>query len=337
MVPLYSYLKEIAMTACPFSVASRQAVRAALTHPHLGVRPKDEPVPAALIGTPAQAIFASLVRMNDGAGQRELKVAIEAALAAFTDDEIHRITVCVAQRLETALPTAEQLTRFNYALPICVLAELLGVAHQDRSTLVDEVLDFVRCIAPGASAEQMAAGGVAAEKLQIRMQQADGALFYQLCQHIGDRTLAIANAIGLWFQACEGTAGLIGQALLLVNQPHQSAEELILAVLQQTPPIHTTRRFARQATLLDGQDLAAGQSVLVHLKTPQESFAFGYGAHRCPGERWARLIALAGIGYISTLCLKPELLSHFRWRVSQNARVPEFYTAKENDDDRGDF
>ncbi|QXN62428.1 cytochrome P450 [Serratia fonticola] len=325
------------MTACPFSVASRQAVREALTHPQLGVRPTDEPVPAALIGTPAQSIFASLVRMNDGAVQRELKGAIEVALAAITDDEIRQTTVYVAQRLAASLTTAEQLTRFNYALPICVLADLLGVAHQDRSVLVDEVLDFVRCIAPGGSAEQMAVGAAAAGKLQIRMQLADGPLFEQLCQHIGDRALAIANAIGLLFQACEGTAGLIGQTLLLANQPHQSEEELILAVLLQTPPIQTTRRFARQATLLDGQPLAVGQSVLVHLKTPQESFAFGYGAHRCPGERWARLIALAGIGYLSKHHLKPELLSHFRWRVSQNARVPEFYTAEENDDDRGDF
>ncbi|CAI1029441.1 cytochrome P450 family protein [Serratia fonticola] len=325
------------MTACPFSVASRQAVREALTHPHLGVRPTDEPVPTALIGTPAQSIFASLVRMNDGAGQRELKGAIEAALAAITDDEIRQTTVCVAQRLAASLTTAEQLTRFNYALPICVLADLLGVAHQDRSTLVDEVLDFVRCIAPGGSVEQMAAGAAAAGKLQILMQRADGPLFEQLCQHIGDRSLAIANAIGLWFQACEGTAGLIGQTLLLANQRHQPAEALILAVLQQTPPIHTTRRFARQATWLDGQPLAVGQSVLVQLKTPQESFAFGHGAHRCPGERWARLIALVGIGHLFKLNLKPELLSQFRWRVSQNARVPEFYTAEENNHDRGDF
>ncbi|HGM5488540.1 TPA: cytochrome P450 [Serratia fonticola] len=324
------------MTACPFSVASPQAVREALTHPHFGVRPADEPVPAALFATPAQSIFAALVRMNDGAGQRELKAGIEAALASFADDDIRQITADVAQQV-THLATAEQLTRFNYALSIGVLAELLGVAHQDRARLVDEVLDFVRCIAPGGSAEQMAAGAIAAGKLQTRMQQADGPLFRQLCWQISDRSLAVANAIGLLFQACEGTAGLIGQALLLTNQRHQSAEALILAVLQQSPPIHTTRRFAQQATLLAGQPLAAGQSVLVHLKTPEESFAFGYGAHRCPGERWARLIAVVGINYLSALNLKHELLSHFRWRVSQNARVPEFYSVEENADDRGDF
>lgn len=322
------------MMVCPFSVVTRQAVREALTHPHFGVRPMDEPVPVALLGTAAQSIFASLVRMNDGAGQRELKAAIQAVLASYSDDEIRQTTIYVAQRLAASMATAEQLTRFNYALSVCVLAELLGIAHQDRSTLVDEVLDFVRCIAPGGSAEQMAAGAVAAGKLQIRMHQANGSLFYLLCQHIGDRSLAIANAIGLLFQACEGTAGLIGQALLLVEQRHQPAEELILMVLQRSTPIHTTRRFALQDACLEGKLLAKGQSVLVQLNTSEESFAFGYGAHRCPGERWARIIALAGL---SVLNIKPELLRHFRWRVSQNARVPEFYSAEENADDRGDF
>lgn len=319
---------------CPFSVTARQAVCEALTHPHLGVRPIDEPVPAALLATPAQAIFASLVRMSDGASQREVKAVIETVLASFSDDEIRHTTVAVAQQLAMGLTTAEQLTRFNYALSICVLAEFLGVAHQDRSTFVDEVLDFVRCIAPGGSAEQMAAGAVAAGKLQNRMQQADGPMFHRLCQRMSDRSLAIANAIGLLFQACEGTAGLIGQTLLLANQRHQSAEELISVVLQQTPPIHTTRRFALQATLLDGQPLVKGQSVLVYLKTPEESFAFGHGAHQCPGERWARIIALAGI---SIPTIQPELLRHFRWRVSSNTRVPEFYSAEENDNDRSYF
>lgn len=322
------------MKTCPLSAASRQAVREALSHSHLGVRPADEPVPKALLGTPAQSIFASLVRMNDGVRQSELKLVIEAALAWHGDDEIRQTTIDVAQRLAGSLATAEQLTRFNYALPICVLAEFLGVAYRDRVTLVDEVLDFVRCIAPGGSAEQMAAGVVAAGKLQIRMQQADGPLFEQLCQQFGERSLAIANAIGLLFQACEGTAGLIGQMLLLANERHQSAEELILAVLQQSPPIHTTRRFALQDTWLAGQPLVKGQGVLVHLNTPEQSFAFGYGVHRCPGERWARLIALAAM---SVLHIQPEWLSHFRWRVSQNARVPEFYSAEENADDRGDF
>lgn len=317
------------MTVCPFSVTTQQAVREALSHADLGVRPRHEPVPALLLATPAQPLFAALVRMRDDAGHPALKVAISTALASFSDNEIGQTATCVAQQLAPRMLTAEQLTHFNYALPVCVLAEMLGVADRERAALVDNVLDFVRCIAPGGSEQQMASGAIAAGKLHEWMQTADGPLFIRLCQQIGDRSVAIANAIGLFFQACEGTAGLLGQTLLLMQKRDVAAENGLSTVLQETPPIHATRRFALRDTELDGRPLAAGQAVLIALKTEGESFAFGYGSHRCPGAGWAQAIALSGIRHLLTFNIKPELLAHFRWRVSQNARVPEFFTAEE--------
>lgn len=317
------------MTNCPFSVATPQAVREALSHADLGVRPPHEPVPALLLATPAQALFAVLVRMRDDAGHSELKAAINTALASFSDNEICQVAIRVAQSLTPRILTAEQLTRFNYALPTGVLAEVLGVAHQERMALVDNVLDFVRCIAPGGSEQQMMSGTIAAGKLSEWMQTADGPLFTLLCRHIGDRSVAVANAIGLFFQACEGTAGLLGQTLLLMQERDVAAEDALSAVLQETPPIHSTRRFAVRTTELDGEPLAAGQTVLISLKAEGESFAFGYGSHQCPGAGWAQAIALSGIRHLLTLNIEPGLLAHFRWRVSQNTRVPEFFTAEE--------
>jgi cytochrome P450 len=225
--------------------------------------------------------------------------------------------------------TAEQLTRFNYALPVGVLAEMLGVAYHEHTALVDNVLDFVRCIAPGGSEQQMACGAVAAGKLHDWMQTADGPLFTRLSLHISDRSVAIANAIGLFFQACEGTAGLLGQALLLMQEQDIAAEDSLVTVLRETPPIHTTRRFVLRDCVLGGQRLEAGQSALISLKTTEESFAFGYGNHQCPGADWAQSIALSGIRHLLALNIEPTLLAHFRWRVSQNARVPEFFTVEE--------
>ncbi|MFZ1873061.1 MAG: cytochrome P450 [Chania sp.] len=317
------------MTVCPFSVVTRQAVREALTHADLGVRPPHEPVPMALLNTPAQPVFTALVRMRDDAGHRELKAAISTVLTSFSDNEIRQIATRVAQQLAPDVLTAEQLTRFNYALPIGVLAQMLGVAYQERTALVDSVLDFVRCIAPGGSEQQMACGAVAAGKLHEWMQTADGPLFTRLCQHIGDRSVAIANAIGLFFQACEGTAGLLGQTLLLMQERDVVAEDGLAAVLQKTPPIHTTRRFALRDTELAGERLTAGQVVLIPLKTAEEIFAFGCGSHQCPGSDWAQSIALSGIRHLLALNIEPKLLAHFRWRVSQNAHVPEFFTVEE--------
>ena len=46
--------------------SSADAVTAVLTHEACRVRPVTEPIPKALLGSPAGEIFGALVRMNDG-------------------------------------------------------------------------------------------------------------------------------------------------------------------------------------------------------------------------------------------------------------------------------
>jgi hypothetical protein len=83
-----------------------------------------------------------------------------------------------------------------------------------------------------------------------------------------------AARIGLLFQACAATAGLIGNAvpLVLAGKP---PEEAVAEVLRADPPVlHTRRR-------VDGED------VLV----PLAGTPFGAGPRECPGP--AHAIALA--------------------------------------------
>src|SRR5687767_1012014 len=57
-----------------------RAVAAVLESPLCRVRPPSEPVPKALVGSPAGDIFGRLVRMNDGAGHSPMKPAVSATL-----------------------------------------------------------------------------------------------------------------------------------------------------------------------------------------------------------------------------------------------------------------
>ena len=306
------------------------AVREVLHNIDFGVRPTDEPIPAALLGTPAQSIFGNLVRMRDGDEHVRLKKAIVQTLAAFDSSLVQQTARAVAQELMPAIPNARQITRFNYALPVCVIAALLGIPAKEWAELVDEILDFSRCIAPGGSAPQVALGIRAVESISARLTNCCGPLWQELQQvsaqlGIEDRVV-VANAIGLMLQACESTAGLIGQTLLLMGDNTESVPQRIEQILTEMPSIQNTRRFARQDTQVAGCQVLAGQSVLVLLCAGDESFAFGEGAHRCPGADWAKIIAQCGIQHLLALGVDVQTLNNVRWRVSQNARVPEFFS-----------
>src|SRR6267378_1788425 len=63
--------------------SSAAAVTAALTSDLCRVHPPTEPVPRALLGSPAGDIFGHLVRMTDGPAHAALKPRVTAALASF--------------------------------------------------------------------------------------------------------------------------------------------------------------------------------------------------------------------------------------------------------------
>lgn len=303
--------------------AAPQLVREALLNADLGVRPADEPVPVALLETPMAPLFAGLVRMRDGEQHHALKAALQRALAVCSDALIQQTAAQCAEWLAPKVPDAAAITRFNYGLPLCSLGALLGVPRAQWPCLIDDGLDFVRCIAPGSTPPQLARGIAAAQRLSAQLTAEHGVLRKALEREIGDARLELANALGLLFQACEATAGWIGQAYWLARQ-NGEVDTALDRVRALTPPIQNTRRFVLRETQLGGCTLRVGQTVLLLLGADGE-LAFGAGAHRCPGERWARIIARCGVAHLCSLDIDERALKSVQWRRSLNARVPEFY------------
>lgn len=321
--------------------ADADVVAATLSHPHMRVRPPTELVPPSLQGSAAGHLFAALVRMTDGPAHGPLKQAIETALDSVSEADIYQSAIDVMPALSLpSRPSGEQITHFSYALPTVVLAHWIGIPQASWQELIDEVLAFVRCVAPGGSEMDMRAGIQAASQLELRVRAqlpAPGPLLQQLdaeiaCSGLPDgQALLVANAIGLWFQACEGCAGLIGLSLLAAqsNWSQLVAADLVDAVLDNLPPIQNTRRFAAGDVEIAGCPLHAGDMVVSVLATRSagmvHNHAFGHGPHACPGERWARTLAIAGIEHVQQSGVAAEVLAQYAWRRSANARVPEFY------------
>jgi len=329
------------------------------------VRPVAEPIPNALLGSPAADIFRHLVRMNNGADHCPLKQAVSATLASVDLAEATRQSdrwarVFAARYAAEGAP--EQLADFAFHLPVYVIGSLLGIPEAMLPQIALWISDFVGCLAPASSVEQIERGKHAAAHLRdalllsAQQAQAGAGLLDRLArevQQIGreDTNSIIANGIGFLSQAYEATAGLIGNTLLALAS-HAEARSAVIAhpsyldnAIQETlrydPPIQKTRRFLAQDGIVAGQEMQAGATILLVLaaanRDPQanpspadfdlwrknrRSYTFGLGTHACPGQALAPLIANAGVAQLIATNIWPHLRSSVTYRPSANARVP---------------
>lgn len=269
--------------------ARSEDIAAVLTSELVAVRPPSQPVPPALAGSAAGALFARLVRQSDGPRHAQLRPAVERALAPLR-----------VERCPVAPPReARDLPRFALEAPSRTLGAALGLDHP---TLVEHVDALARAFAPGATPDVAAADAAA----RVLLEAAAGS----------------ADAVGLLVQAHEATAGLIGAALLaLARGAAAGAEAAVGHAARHDPPVHNTRRFVIRDGVIAGQSVGAGDTILVVLAAAPE-LGFGAGGHACPGERLARAMARAAVE--ATLAAGVDLWplrDGVSYRPSRNTRV----------------
>ena len=344
--------------------SSAAAVTAVLTSDLCRVRPPAEPVPRGLLGSPAGDIFGHLVRMNDGPGHCPFKQAVSATL-----DSVDRIQAAEQSKTSARILSGElepaadprRLTEFAFRLPVHVVAGLLGVPPDRLRETAQWTDDFVRCLSPLSTLEQIEQSKTAAGRLlglfgSLLAGRGTGGLLGTLAaqaRRLGreDVDVIVANGIGFLSQSYEATAGLIGNTLLvLISQPavcEQVAGDpgllrhVVQEVLRYDPPVQNTRRFLAASGEIDGQQMKEGDAILVVLaaanRDPQanphaqrfemlrenrRTFTFGAGAHACPGETLAASIAEAGVRQLLASGLRVEELARPRYRASANVRIP---------------
>ena len=330
-------------------------VRAVLDHPACRVRPPELAVPHKLAGTPCGAIFAELVRMNEGERHAVPKQVLARALGQVDLARLQARTLHLAQ---AQLPgSAARLNDAIFELPLFAVADLLGFAPAQWPALAAWTRDFVACLSPLSNGAQLASAQAAAEALLQRFsvllregQALPGSLLHDVVA--GARQAGwqasngvLANLVGLLSQTCEATAGLLGNAVVALRaQPELStqlsaAPELWPAMLREVgrhdPSIHNTRRYTAEDVEFNGVRVPAGQMIVVMLASAchdagghAEPVApgFGHGCHVCPGQSIAHAIATACLqawaGALERLPLA------WTYLPSLNARIPVFSTGE---------
>ncbi len=268
--------------------ADAASVRAVLTSDCCRVRPSTEPVPQALLGSPAGDIFRHLMRMNDGERHCPFKQAVAATLAGVdTGQPAERSTTWAKVLARDITPVSPaRAMDFAFQLPVYVLADALGVPSDRLPQTAAWLGDFARCIAPSAGPEQVERGNEAAMQLiglfgALLAEQTSGsdhgllAALAREAKRVGrpDIDVIIANGIGFLSQAYEATAGLIGNTLVALGR-HAAAREriaaepgllhqVILEVLRYDPPVQNTRRFLARNGTVGGQEMNQGDGILV--------------------------------------------------------------------------
>jgi cytochrome P450 len=296
-------------------VASSAETVTAVLQGELGrVRPPAEPVPTALLGSPAGEIFGRLIRMNDGAGHCPFNQAVGATLRSLDPARVAREASASAGRLaaELGLPAdPRRLSELAFALPVHTLGRLLGVPSAALAQVATAVGEFVRCIAPGGRPEQIERGKVAAGRLlerfgalvaERRAVPADDLLSALVAQaaRVGrdGSDVIVANGIGFLTQAYEATAGLISNTLIALARRPELREQVraepdllsqvVHEVLRYDPPVHNTRRFLAAAGVIGGQAMRAGDAVLVVLAAANHDPAANPDPDRFDPARSAR-------------------------------------------------
>lgn len=343
-------------------VASRaQVLDELFTHPTMRVRPVAEPVPAALASRPAGEVFARLVRMNDGTGHQPAKRVVEQVLAGAGTQDVERAATRIAVGLLPRAGDAEALNRWLFDVPVRSVAALLGFSDEVLGDIAAATRAFVACLSHFSTPEQLADAHTAAKSLGERVarlaEEGGTGIAAQLhvaaqAEHWDDTQAITANLVGLLSQTYEATAGLIGNSLVVVSRHPDALAQASgdwLRIVRETArfdsPVQNTRRFAAEPTVIAGVDLPAGAPVLLVLaaanRDPQTNpqpdvfdpqraaprlYSFSRGAHACPGQEMACLVAAAALRALHDGQARPDA-DTLRWsyRPSTNGRLPVFH------------
>lgn len=245
------------------------------------------PVPA---GGPVPGIGwlrRSVARFCDGAGHaRRRRLAVD-LLAGMDRAELGRMA---EEWTRAAIDAAgsrpmDVMATVARPVPVGLLAAALGAPG-------------VRTEAVVVAARSYQPGGVADEG------PADRAVAELVLAFGGAADEATAARIALLLQACEATAGLVGNAVLgLLRAPVDCPLETIMAGAD--PPVRATRRL----------DPDTGAVVVLDLA----GLPFGAGAHECPGRAQAVAIATGIVGCFRGFRLADPMVE---WLPSAALRVP---------------
>jgi cytochrome P450 len=281
-------------------ISATNEVHAILADPSYVVPPAPA-VPDAETGT--LAWLRSLVaRFCDGDVHDRRRALVERELAELDPARLRAVAALLTSEALAGVAGSEPFDAMILArrIPVGVLVTELGLAADSVPGAVDAVIKA----APGYPNPDAAGPGTDTSVAQL-------AEAFAAAGQLGpDDGELLANRIGLLMQACDATAGLIGNALITAfvvgdGASVPSADELVADTIDDEPPVLRTRRLQ-----------PGGEAITLDIS----HCTFGTGRRPCPAADQA--IALAA-GVLDAILPECELADQqLEYVPSPNLRIP---------------
>jgi cytochrome P450 len=305
------------MSTQPRHVKGHAEVCSVLADPRYVVPPVE---PAGAPGT-LSWLRATVARFCNGPDHDRRRALVEDQLAGI-DPSWLRLTVHerTVTELRAAAPgPVDLMARMARAIPVATLASAVGAREDEADAVAGSVVVIAAAYHASANMEQRLLADGCVERLLPALGPGGPE--------------EVANRIGLLVQACDATAGLIGNAVnVALRLPPSCLERwpvpaIVAETLRHDPPVLNTRRQDDGIPVL--VDLAAancdpgvfdepyrfdpGRRDLAHL-------TFGYGLRPCPGDRHATALACGMVEAVLATCslAEPQIAYH----MFPNLRIP---------------
>jgi len=270
-------------------------------------------------------LSASLVAM-DPPRHRQLRNLVT---QAFTPRSVanlsDRITAIAGDLLDQVAANGRMdiIDDLSYPLPVIVIAEMLGIPHEDRARFKAWSDGIVGASFDGGSNPQGAMSAYFLDMIEQRRREPQDDLISALLAaqidgvHLNQREL-LGFCVLLLVARNETTTNLIGNAILCFDEHPEAMEQLraqpelipaaIEEVLRYRSPVQMMYRRAISDLTIDENHIRAGQMVLAQIgsanldeaqfpdpdrfdiaRTPNKHISFGHGIHFCIGAPLARL------------------------------------------------
>ncbi len=264
-------------------------------------------VPPAVAVPPTQTdtlawLRVLVARFSDGQEHDHRRALVERDLADLDPAALRRAAAdLTADALASAGASREPFDAMTLArrVPVAALAAALGVSADAVPQAVDAVLAAASGYPNPDQAGPGADAGVGVLTRLLGPADADDPA------SPADPEL-LANRIGLLMQACDATAGLIGNALITAFAgPESEADDVVARTVRDDPPVLRTRRLS-----------PGGEVITVDLS----SCTFGAGRRPCPGADQATALAAGVLDAILPSCELAD--QQIDYLPSPNLRIP---------------